>query len=735
MSIKQLQSYVGMTNIAEEIDDETLTALGQRVSRQFKEDKTSMEDWVESVDKARDLMKQEWNFKSKPWEGASNYKDPMLTQASIQFGDKATLELLRSKDLISSEVIGRDQSGEKKERSERVTEFMNYQVNHDMNDWRGEQERVFYILPNDGCLFKKAVNDPIEKISESHVIQFPDFVVNQATKSMNQCRSFSHILDISANEYEVRVRSKLWLDIDLYKPTESKDKIDKKGDEGSNEEQGVIDAIDNDQKFIEQQTFFDLDEDDYEEPYIVTFHESSKKVVRIVARFDEKSIKVNLNDKVLELPEAVQAAAVAEVEQFGGEEAMKDLALNPPEIDVDTLKLLKIVPFQHITKYGFFNAPDGTFLNLGYSHLLGAMTQSINCTTNQLHDRGTLNNIGGGLLSKEFRKTMGINMLKQGQFTKTEVPADKMSKGIFVNPITEPSQTLFALNQRKEERAQQFMAITDNSGKINAQTAPTTALAIIQEASIATSALFGRILKAESHEFQVLFRINQRTVDQGKYAEILDDEQANAQIDFNTEGMDIVPTANAEQSSKMQRIQVATIEVEQIPMVLQTGGNPIPIAKGFFDAIGSDKIDQIYPEEGNLSPEDKEKIAAMTKAQETANELEQSKLAVQQMQLQILSREQDRLDRDTDAKVQKNGVEAQKIIEEIEKVRAEIVETYSKAALNGEKAETENLNNQITTYTANLQTILTDILGATNDRSVTQNPLVGGVPNLPGTIQ
>ena len=194
---------------------------------------------------------------------AGNSKDPMLTQATIQFGDKAVLELLRSKDLVSNEIIGRDQDGQKKVRADRVTEAMNYQVNHDMNKWRKKHAAMLYTLPNTGTTFKKTVHDPIRDITESFIIRYPDFAVNQATEDMEEARAFSHIMDFSKNEIEVKVRSGLWIDADLF--TVDEKAVDKQGQKGSNEDKKVTDAIDNQDKFIEQQTFFDLDDDDYED--------------------------------------------------------------------------------------------------------------------------------------------------------------------------------------------------------------------------------------------------------------------------------------------------------------------------------------------------------------------------------------------------------------------------------------------------------------------------------------
>ena len=720
MSISQLQSFVNHVNIADELDEEMLSAIANRVKRQYDEDLDSMTDWKESVSNGIDLMKQEWNPKSTPWEGASNYKDPLLSEASTSFGNKAYLELLRSKDLVSTEIIGKDPDGQKKDRGSRVSTFENYQINHEIEDWRSEQKRLFYFNPNVGCTFKKLVYDPIEEKTESHLIQFPDFVVNQATKSMSKCRSFSQVMDFSANDVEVKVRSGRWLDID---DGEESKESDKRGDKGSNEAADVTESIDNPDMYIEQQCFFDIDEDGYEEPYIITVHHKSSKVVRIVARYDEESIIVDLDDVVMPLPRALELRKEQEKQEFGGDEGLALLNL-PDEItdtDPDKLELLKIIPFQNVVKYGFIPAPDGTFLDYGYSHLLGAITQAINSTTNQLSDAGTIANLGGGFLSKEFRKSMGAVRLRINEWLKTEVPADKFAKGLFPNPAKEPSQVLFQLNENLKVRGRGFLAVTDLAEQISANTAPTTALTIIQEAMVPTSALFKSILDSEGEEFRILFRINQRTLDDEKYSQILG-EQASVRTDFNSLDMVVSTTANAEMSTKMQRIQVAQIELAQFPLVLQAGGNPLPILQNFFEAIGSTIIDRVFPEEGTMNPQEQQQLEQLKQAQEQANQM-------QQLQLQILEREQTRLDQDS-------AEDRRKTAKEIEKLNADITKVLMDAALSGERAESEALKNQLTKYTGSVSVLLDSLtkIGDINDRQITQSPALQPIPNLLGPV-
>jgi len=239
----------------------------------------------------------------------------------------------------------------------------------------------------------------------------------------------------------------------------------------------------------------------------------------------------------------------------------------------------------------------------------------------------------------------------------------------------------------------------DTSGQISANTAPTTALSIIQEALISTSALMGRVIDSMSKEFQILFTLNKRTFDPELYKVILDDPEAQALSDFNNETLDIVPTASPEMSSKLQRIQLSVVEMEQIPNVIQAGGNPTPIVKNFYERIGSDNVDEIFPEE----PTDAQasEMARFNEAQEQQNAIAQSQLELNQLQTEILSREQDRLDADTKRK--------------IDETIGQLTRWQAQNILDLEKAESEDVKNQISVYTANTDALLNTLQSAVSD--------------------
>ena len=99
-------------------------------------------------------------------------------------------------------------------------------------------------------------------------------------------------------------------------------------------------------EFIEQHRTWDLDEDGYAEPYIVTVHKESRQIVRIVARYDQDGI------------------------HFSGR----------------THKVVKIEPIHYYTKYDFLPNPDGGIYGVGFGQLLRPINEAVNTTLNQLID-------------------------------------------------------------------------------------------------------------------------------------------------------------------------------------------------------------------------------------------------------------------------------------------------------------------------------------------------------------
>lgn len=651
MTIETTLDFIGKDNLVDIIkkrDDggDLLAELATQVIDDAERDKATMGDWEKLIEQGREVAKQETGTKSFPWDGAANFKTPDLLGAAISFGDRATTELLRSYNILKIKVVGKDAQGLKKKASENVTEYMNWQIHSEMPDWIDIQEQLLYEMPNTGCVFKKVFFDSLEKRPDTELIHYPDFIVNQAKKSMDDRYPFTQPMDFSYGEVREKQRQGIWADEEIY-PEGSDD------DKGLNGEERVEVALDNPEKFYEQRCWFDLDDDSYAEPYIVLVHVASKKVVRIVARYRSNGVYVKKGDQTGILGELVGATEV-----------------------------VKIKPLNDIVKYGFVKSQDGTFLDLGYYHMLTALCKAQNTTTNQLLNAGTLANTQGGWTAKGFRKKMGNIKFKMGEFAQTDISAADLQNGILMHQFKEPSATLLNLRDKIAVATKELSVNLDLQGVIAPNAPATTTLALIQEAMVPTSAIMQRIIRAESKEFKILFDINSDFIDQEEYQLVLDDPDAKYQDDFDARKMDIMPTASAELSSQAQRLQQAEAMVMQSQVIGMMGGDVRPIFENWFDAIGANEmVNQVWPD-----PE------AMSEQQKVRQQEIQAKQRKEEMLIGI----------DVDQKERALVLEEKKGLSDRQLNLMKMEELKSETILNLEKAETENSKNQINVYTTQL---------------------------------
>ena len=641
-------------NIADMFSEETLMKVGSNVCDGYRADLDSMEEWQGFVKTGLELVKQEKNAKSTPWEGASNFKSPTLMQAALKFSDRASTELLRQEDIVKTSIIGQDSDGQKQKQANRVAEYSNYQLNVEMEEWRDEHEKLLYKLPYDGCGFKKTIFDSRLGRPVSNVILYPNFVVNNDADSITRLRRFSETIELSKNEVLDRQRQGIWLDIDI--------SLGDSSDEDDTEEQAEADKL---TTFIEQQGFYDLDGDGYEEPYTFVVVKNSNQVVRIIPRFElsDVLVKDKSNQRAAKLSDTLK------LESNGDRE------------------VVRIKPVNTITKYGFLRDPEGGFLDIGYSYLLGAITAAINATTNQLVDAGTMANRQSGWMAKSFRRKMGNSSFKPGEWKQTGISAQDLRNGIVPLPIKEPSGTLFALMQMMVQSSQELSASADLTKALGANAPATTTLALVQEQQQSAGAIILRIYRAMSAEFKKLFVLNSKFLDPAEYQKILDDQEANFESDFDLRKMNIVPVANPEISSKIQRIQQAEAELSKAELVSIAGGNIQPLVKGFFESIGSQNVEEIFPEED-----------AQMRLQRLLSEnpdLQQLIMGETERMDMLAAAQADALEREEERADLKATTEADKVHAETKKIEADRILTL-------EKAETEELNNSISTYTTAL---------------------------------
>lgn len=563
MSLKKMlkffdpETFVPVPNISKFINNDLLTNIGREVMLDFEDDEASMTDWTTVVEEGRKLCKMSFKPRNDPFTNASNYKSSAMAQASLDFSDRISYEILKPEKLVKIQTSD-NVTQESEAATERLSNFSNWQVNTQMGEWRDEHEKLLYDLPHTGTVFKKSFYDTAKQRIRSELITFPNFAVDNNTKSMESLRRFSEKFTLTYNVIEENMRSKYWNKTEFL--------------HGSVNEEGAKGMYD----FIEQSTWLDLDDDGYEEPYIVVIKKNTHEVMRITPRYLLRDVKL-VDD--ITLMEYVSSSQLDE------------------SVTIKEKEILRIEPLPQLTKYGFIKDIQGGFLDIGYAHLLGGLTQVVNATANMLLDAGKLSNLSGGWLAKGFRIKMGDARVEPGEWLETGIDASQLHNGVLPFAFKEPSPTLYQLNMTMRQEIERLANSADLSEAIGANAPATTTLALINEQQQASSSIMLRIFRAMTTEFNVISTLNSIYLDEKEYSDITGVEGSYYNLDLHTPGIEIRPAANPNTSSKIQRIMQTSAELSQIPNIQQAGGNIRPIMEHYLETIDSSIVDTVFPEQ------------------------------------------------------------------------------------------------------------------------------------------
>jgi chaperonin GroES len=528
---KPLAAMLESVNIAESLDEAKLTTIGRDAEKGYVLDHESRLDWEKHIDEWTKLAKQTIEPKTYPWPKASNIKYPLLSTAAMQFAARAYPSLVPSNGkIVNAKVIGKDPDGAKHQVAEAVSMYMSYQLLEEMDAWEEEMDKLLIMLPIVGTMFKKTYWDPLKEANCSHIVMPKNLIVNYWARSLADAERISEVLEVSPRKIKERQQSGLWLNVEFGKPV-----VEMNGKQGPT----VIDDT-TPHTFIEQHTFLDLDDDGYKEPYIVTFHKESKKVVRIVARFDETTIKMDAEGNIR-----------------------------------------KIDPIQYYTKFGFIPNPDGGFYDIGFGVLLGPLNHSVNTLINQLLDAGHLATLQAGFLGKGLRIKMGDTKFMPGEWKAVNSTGDDLKKQIVPLPTKEPSSVLFQLMGSLITSGKELASVAEIfTGKMPGQNTPaTTTMATVEQGMKVFTAVYKRLYRALTEEFLKLARLNNLYLNPNTYVDIVDMEINPDDFDLTTHK--IYPAADPTAVSQTEKLLKAQGLMELLPTGIL---DPVKVVQRILDA-------------------------------------------------------------------------------------------------------------------------------------------------------
>lgn len=534
----KLVKYSMMVNIADDLDDDLLTEISGKVTTGFDEDKRTCEQWFKSVEEAQKLAKLVKEEKNTPLPQSANIKFPLITNACYQFAARTYPELVKDGKVVKAAIIGKDPSGTKQMIGDRVATHMSYQLLFQSSEWEASMDKLLVVLPNVGFLCKKTYFDPLRKVNVSDVCDYKDIIINSDVKSLESARRISHVIYMHANDMVEYARSGLFLEdvVDDIIKQNSGDKLDKPFE------------------LVEQHRFLDLDDDGYEEPYIVTQEMETHKIVRIVPRYTQDDIEFDEKDKVI-----------------------------------------RVNPVLYFTAFHFLPSPDGKFQSIGFGTLMLHLNETVNTILNQLIDSGSLNNMQGGFIDARIKIQGGQTLHDPGEWKRVKgLTGVNMKDGIFPHAYKEPSQTLFQLLGLLIQTSKDLSSSTEVlSGTQPAQNVPaTTIMALVEQGMKVFNAIQRRMYRSLKDEYTKLFRLNSIYLDPQEYIGVIGQDLAVSRTDYQMKNLAIMPVADPNLSSDAQRFA-------QIQALMQLAGKPgintFEIYKRYLQALNVSNLDAILP--------------------------------------------------------------------------------------------------------------------------------------------
>lgn len=577
-----IRGLLESTNIADKLDDDKLTEIGMLCKKGFDADYESRKEWENNIDTWTKLAMQVRENKTYPWPNASNIKYPLLSTAAMQFAARAYPSLIPSDgQVVKAKVVGKDPDGSKQQRAEHTSIYVSHQLMNEMENWEEDMDKLLIMLPIVGTMFKKTYWDKLTEQNCSKLVMPKNLVVNYWARNLESVERISEIIEMSSRLYQERVNADLFLDVDVGTPKMPSDTQGRAAPANDTTTPYVL---------VEQHTFLDLDDDGYEEPYVVTFHRESGQVVRIIARFDELGLKTDNRGKVV-----------------------------------------RIEPIQYYTKFGFIPNPDGSFYDIGFGLLLGPLNDSVNTLINQLVDAGSLSNLQSGFIGKGLRLKMGETRFQPGEWKAVNATADDLKKQIYPLPVKDPSATLFQLMGALITSAKELASVAEIFvGKMPGQNTPaTTTMASIEQGMKVFTAVYKRIYRSLSAEYKKLYRLNEVYLNPQTYVETLD-ANVNPE-DFKNIGYSVCPGADPSAISQTERLLKAQGLLELLPMGVL---DPIEVITRVLEAQEQPNVQKLFHPQVQQTgqppqqPDPKtQELQMKMQAQEQASQLKQQDMA------------------------------------------------------------------------------------------------------------
>lgn len=611
---QKLTDLTTSLNIANELKEEELEQISKTVLDGLEEDELSMTDWLDDAHKAMELTDIKRSNKNFPFPGAANTKYPLITLAMLQFGARTLPELIKNGDVVKFKVYGSDQDGKKERRGHRLRAFLNWQILEQMPNWLDERDKLVNQMAVIGTCYTKTWYDPITGICKSQLMPYDLIKINDSVMSLEEAPRVSQYFYLTRNDLIKNMRYGLYRDMPVADLRDDSDPADKSFSE-----------------FVEQHCELNLlneDEEELDQPYIVTIHKKSRKIVRIVARYTVDDIIVNDDKKIA----AIQAQ-------------------------------------QYFADFHFIPSPKGRFHSIGFGTLLLDMNLTVNSLLNQIINCGTLSMTQGGIYNKDSGLRNEDFYVEPGEWVPADTPmGQKLEDSFMPFNYAPPNPVLFQLLDVMLRSGKELTSSTEVMTGMQDATnvSPNTLYSLIDQSEKVITANQRRILRGFKKELLLLYRLNSLYVQPEKYLGILDISEQEAQevvqqgvvLDFQDKNVEVSPVADLSMSSQASRMARVTAGFQMFVQAQQAAPGVVDaraILRDAYKSLDYPNVEEIVPP---AVPEKQDPQSIMLQSE---LDMKAKQLDIKAQELSLKERELAFKERESEAKSIKYLADAQAV--------------------------------------------------------------------------
>ena len=544
------------SNLAEFMSDTDLNEMGADLISQFEADKDSRSEWEESYVKGLDQLGLKIEERTTPWAGACGVFHPMLSEAVVRFQSQSIAEMFPAQGPVRTKLVGKITT-DKTKQAQRVQDYLNYLLTHQMSEYRTETEKMLFSLPLAGSAFRKVYFDPNLDRPSSIFVPAEDVVVNYGASDLETCDRATHVMRKSSNDVRKMQVAGFYRDIDIPESDEGQSDIRKKYDEMTGESKTY--NYDDRHTILEMQVNLDLD--GYED-------------------------MIDGNKSGIALPYVVSIDYPSGI--------VLSIRRNYYEDDPKKLRRMHFVHYQYLPGLGFYG--------FGLIHMVGGLAKSATSILRQLVDAGTLSNLPGGLKSRGLRIKGDDTPIMPGEFRDVDVPGGAIRDNISFLPYKEPSGTLYQLLQNIVEEGRRFASMNDMKvSDMNNQAPVGTTLALLERNMKVMSAVQARLHASMRKEFEILVGIV-KDFTEPTYPYEMDEEEFIKASDFD-DRVDVLPVSDPNASTMAQRIMQYQAAMQLAATSPEIYNMP-ELHRQMLETLGIRNVDDIIPNNDDIKPVD-----------------------------------------------------------------------------------------------------------------------------------